>query len=174
MAEVTGGEGLEAALRAMADRLSSATEVRVGFLENATYPDGTPVAMVAALNNYGAPAAGIPPRPFFTNMVADKKGEWGNQFMGVLRASEYDADKSLELMGEHMAGQLREAIVDTDSPANSPVTNLLKQRFPTGDDVTFADVQQAREDVAKGVTAPAGKPLTWSGHMLASVDKEVR
>lgn len=173
MAEVSGGDGLRAKLREMADKIGSARQVRVGFLEGATYPDGTSVATVAALNNYGAPAAGIPPRPFFSNMIADKSGRWGGQFETVLGAADYDASKALELMGEGIAGQLRESIVATSAPANSPVTDLLKQRFPTGDGVTFADVQQARHDVADGATAPAGEPLVWSGHMLASVDKEV-
>lgn len=173
MAEVTGGERSIAAIKALVDKLGKASEVRVGFLENATYPDGTPVAMVAALNNFGAPGAGIPPRPFFSNMIADKSPGWGEQFAAVLAASDNDADKALDLMGEGMAGQLREAIVHTNGPANSPVTDLLKQRFPMGGQ-TFADVQQARRDVAAGETAPAGKPLVWTGNLLASVDKEVR
>lgn len=173
MAEISGGDGLSAHMRGMSDRISNAKEVRVGFLENAIYPDGTPVAMVAAINNYGAPAAGIPPRPFFSNMIADKSPQWSDRFGKIMKATDFDAHQSLELMGEGIAGQLREAIVDFDSVPNSPVTDLLKQRFPTGDDITFADVMQARHDVAAGATAPPGKPLTWSGKLLGSVDKEV-
>ena len=91
----------------------------------------------------------------------------------MLAATDNEADKALELRGEGMAGQLREAIVQTTGPANSPVTDLLKQRFPMGGQ-TFGDVQEARRDVAAGETAPAGKPLVWTGNLLASVDKEVR
>lgn len=173
MAEVSGGERTIAAIKAFVDKLGKADEVRVGFLEGATYPDGTPVATIAALNNFGAPGAGIPPRPFFSNMIADKAPGWGAQFAGVLKACDNEADAALELMGEGMAGQLREAIVQTTGPANSPVTDLLKQRFPMGGQ-TFADVQEARRDVAAGETAPAGKPLVWTGLLLGSVDKEVR
>lgn len=172
MASVSGGAGLDEAMRRIGERMKSA-QVRVGFLEDATYPDGTKVATVAALNNFGAPAAGIPPRPFFSNMVADKSPAWGDRFAQVLEHAGYDPDVALERMGLGIAGQLRQSIVDTNDPANSPVTDLLKQRFPTGDGVTFADVQQAREDVASGVTAAPGKPLVWSGHLLASVDSEV-
>lgn len=160
-------------MAAMRERLHSASEVRVGFLEGATYPDGTPVAEVAALQNFGAPAAGIPARAFFSNMVAEKSPEWGDKFAKVLQAADYDAEKALALMGEGIAGQLRQAIVEMQSPANSPVTNLLKQRFPTREGMTFEDVLQAMRDAAAGETAPAGKPLVWTGHMLASVDKEV-
>jgi len=173
VAEVSGGAGLSAKLKVLRDAIGRGHEVRVGFLEGATYPDGTPVAAVAALNNFGAPAAGIPPRPFFTNMVAEQSPEWGERFAAVLASADYDAAKALELMGEGISGQLRQSIIDTVGPANSEVTNLLKQRFPSGDGVTFVDVMQARHDVAAGETAPPGKPLVWSGHLLASVDKEV-
>lgn len=172
MADVSGGEGFDEAMARIGDKVKSAL-VRVGFLEDATYPDGTKVATVAAISNYGAPAAGIPPRPFFTNMVRDQSPTWAERFERVLQSTGFDAELALERMGEGIAGQLREAIVALNDPANSPVTDLLKQRFPTGEGVTFADVQQARADVAAGVTAPKGKPLVWSGHLLGSVDSEV-
>ncbi|NML93801.1 hypothetical protein [Novosphingobium olei] len=171
MATVTGGDRIAEVLREYGAKLGHLTETRVGFLENATYPDGTPVAMVAALNNFGAPEAGIPARPFFTNMVREKSSTWGESFAAVLRANEGDTGKAMPLMGAGIAGQLREAIVQGAGPANSPVTDLLFQRFPMGGQ-TFDDVQQARRDVRAGVTAPAKKPLSWTGHMLASVDHE--
>jgi len=174
MATVKGGHKLDAVLRDLGRRHGQKTEARAGFLESATYPDGTPVAMVAALNNYGAPEAGIPARPFFSDMIRAKSGRWAEQFLALVEASDGDTDKALELMGEGIAGQLREAIAAFNSVPNSPVTNLLKQRFPTGEGVTFADVQQARRDVAAGAAAPAGKPLVWSGNLLASVGSDTR
>lgn len=175
MATITGGEAMAAHMAAMREKITNASEVRVGFLEGATYPDGTPVAEVAAINNFGAPLAGIPARPFFSGMVREKSPEWGDKFAAVLKAANYDAEKALALMGEGIAGQLRQAIVETSGPPNSPVTDLLKQRFPMRDGMTFADVQQAREDIYGDVVeyAPPGKPLSWTGHMLNSVDKEV-
>nr|DAL40973.1 MAG TPA_asm: virion morphogenesis protein [Caudoviricetes sp.] len=107
-------------------------------------------------------------------MVARQSPNWGDRFADVLVATDYDAETALGLMGDGIAGQLRESIIETDSPANSPVTNLLKQRFPTRDGMEFSDVLQARADVAAGEAAPPGKPLSWSGHMLASVDREVK
>ena len=76
MATMQGGKDLEAKLRALAQKVASPATLRVGFLEGATYPDGKPVAMIAAIQDFGAPRAGIPPRPFFRNMIAAKKGEW--------------------------------------------------------------------------------------------------
>jgi hypothetical protein len=103
MARALGGM-----LRAMQKRRI----VRVGFLEGSEYPDGTPTAMVAAIQNYGAPAVGVPPRPFFSNMVADKKAGWPAAIAQALEASDYDAQKTLELVGEGIKGQLQQAIRD--------------------------------------------------------------
>lgn len=169
---LSGGDGLERKLAEIATRVSRAGTLRVGFLEGATYPDGTSVAMVAAINNFGAPEKGIPARPFFTNMIAANSGAWGDELGGLLAAMDYDVERALGMMGEHIAGQLRQSIVDTVAPPNSPVTNLLKQRFPMGGQ-TFDDVLQAWDDVAAGETAPAGKPLVHTGDMLRAVDYEV-
>ena len=79
MATLTGGGKLEGWLAGMARKLSRADTVRVGFLEGSTYPDGTPTALVAAVQNFGAPARGIPPRPFFSNMITKYGPGWGDQ-----------------------------------------------------------------------------------------------
>ncbi len=172
MVEVSGGTKLAGVLRHIADQ-GQFTEVNVGFLDGATYPDGTPVAQVAAWNNFGAPGVGIPARPFFTQMVQENDPQWGEAFAGALKMADGDPDRALELMGVKIAGQLRDAIEQINAPTNSPVTDLLKQRFPKGGQ-TFSDVQQARADVAGGETAPAGKPLVWTGQMLNSVNFEVK
>lgn len=174
MVDVTlsGGEALERKLLEIAQRLGRPGTLRVGFLEDATYPDGTSVAMVAAINNFGAPEKGIPARPFFTRMIQENSGAWGEELAGALALTDYDLERALGLMGEQIAAQLRQSIIDTTSPPNSPVTNLLKQRFPMGDH-TFDDVLQAWDDVAAGASAPAGKPLVWSGTMLRAVDYEI-
>ena len=169
---VRGGAKFDTAISALGAKLGSARKVKVGFLAGATYPDGTPVAMIAAVQNFGAPSRGIPPRPFFTNMIKEHGGEWGKDTAELLDRTGGDAKETLTLMGEHIEGQLRQSIVDTNTPPDSPVTDLLKQRFPMGGQ-TFADVLQARADVKAGVTAPVSKPLVQSGHLLGSVDSEV-
>lgn len=177
MATVTiaGGAKLQAAMAKLKKKMGDkAMTVRVGFLEGATYPDGTTVATIAAIQNFGAPARGVPPRPFFTKMIADNRGRWGDSFATVLHAVDYDPHLALERMGLGISGQLRQAIVDMNDPANSPVTALLKERFPTRDGMTFADVLQARHDVASGVASGSySKPLVWSGVMLNAISSEV-
>lgn len=169
---LSGGEDLERKLADIARKISRPGTLRVGFLSSATYPDGTSVAMVAAINNFGAPEKGIPARPFFTDMIAKNSGKWGDELGGLLTATNFDVERALGMMGEHIAGQLRQSIVETVAPPNSPVTNLLKERFPMGG-YEFSDVLDAWDDVAGGESAPAGKPLVWTGVMLQSVDYEV-
>jgi hypothetical protein len=74
MATIRGGEKFEAAMEDLARRLGRPATLKVGFLENATYPDGKPVAMIAAINEYGAPSRGQPARPFFRRMINAKQG----------------------------------------------------------------------------------------------------
>lgn len=146
MVTISGGDKLERRLRELAAGLTKSAKLRVGFLENATYPDGKSVAMVAAIQDFGAPAAGIPPRPFFRNMVAAKKEGWGDALAANLKATDFDAEKALARVGDGIAGQLRQSIKDTNAPPLKPAT-----------------VRRKGHD----------KPLVDTGHMLNSVDFEV-
>ncbi len=161
MATARGGNRAQAALQRIYGRVSAARRVRVGFLENAKYPDGTPVAMIAAIHNFGAPRAGIPPRPFFTNMILAKKAEWPKAMGDLLIANDFHVYPALRLTGEAIAGQLRESIVKTNAPPLKPETIVRKggtrdMKYNPGDPKTFA-----------------AKPLVHTGHMLNSVDYEV-
>lgn len=147
MATIRGGEKLEVRLREIADKVSRPATLRVGFLERAKYPDGTPVAMVAAIQDFGAPRAGIPPRPFFRNMIAAKQGKWPKAIAGLLKANGYDAERALDIAGAAIAGQLRDSIISTNEPPLKPATIR-----------------------AKGFA----KSLVDTGQMLNSVDHEVK
>lgn len=175
----SGGKKLSEELRRIAERLSKAKTLRVGFLEKARYPNGTPVAMVAAIQDGGAPKAGIPPRPFFRNMIAKQQSTWAPTLARALRASDYDSNAAFRMLGEVMVGQLKMSIRDTNSPALSQVTLLLRQRFWSHpQDIKFRDVQKARRDVASGakstVSGTQGKPLVWTAHMLNSADYDIK
>jgi hypothetical protein len=113
--EFTGGEAVEEKLREIAAKIGKAGTLRVGFLAGSTYPDGTPVAMVAAIQEYGAPAAGIPPRPFFRNMIREKSPNWGESLGAVAVERDYDMVTTLAYMGQGIHGQLQAAIREFDS-----------------------------------------------------------
>lgn len=141
-----GGEKLTAALERISRALGGSPKVRVGLLEGATYPNGTPVALVAAVQEYGAPSRGIPPRPAIRGMVAKEGPGWGDALMEALKASDYDAGRALELMGEGIKGQWQQAIRDFWGVPLAPAT-IARKGFD--------------------------KQLIDTGHMINSVDSEV-
>ena len=121
--------------------------VEVGFMEGATYPDGTPVAAVAFWNEFGhegpAPA---PPRPFFRSMIAKESSGWATKMASLAKVTNFDGPKVLALLGEDISGALRDSITSLTEPALAPRT--IK---------------------AKGFA----KPLVDTGHMLNSVTYRV-
>jgi hypothetical protein len=122
MAVIRGGEQFEDKMMDLAARVARPASLRVGFLENARYPDGKPVGMIAAIQEYGAPSRGIPPRPFFRNMIAAKQGEWPKAVQGLLEANNWDALVALDQAGAAIAGQLRQSIIETNEPPLAPST----------------------------------------------------
>lgn len=172
-----GGGVLQARLEEIAAKVKSGGFVRAGFLETATYPDGTPVAMVAATQNYGAPSRGIPPRPFFTTMVDDGEVHWGDDLAAFLKASDYDVGRALGLMGEEMKGEIEAAIIATDSPPLSAITLMLRKM--RSDDqslvVTGKTIGEAARRVAAGedYSGVSTKPLVDTSTMLNRADYEV-
>lgn len=175
---ITGGSKLAAALKKLSRKVEAASTVNVGFLEGAKYPDGTSVPMVAAIQEYGAPRAGIPARSFFRTMVAEKRGKWGDALGRNLVAQDYDAARALDAMGQGIGGQLRDSIAKLDEPALSKVTLMLRAMFPVSSQhkKTYADIAEARRLVAAGESwgDVSTKPLVWTGDLLRSVDHEVK
>jgi len=139
-----GGDKLQRALEQLAQKVDRGGTLRVGFLEGATYPDGTPVASVAQYNEFGTPR--IPPRPFMRNTISEHSHEWGPALGKALQASDYDTNAALSLVGEGISRQVQDSIRDMRGPQNAPST-IAKKGFD--------------------------KPLIDTGHMLNSVGYEV-
>ena len=117
--------------------------VRVGVLENATYPDGTPVAMVAFWNEYGTKTS--PVRAFFRTTVSDQKKNWVLSVRNLMKMHD-DPKKVMGLIGEHMRGQIVQSINTWTDPPNAPYTVRMKG---------------------------FQKPLVWSGQLMRSISFEV-
>ena len=146
MATFSGGAKLQMKLAELAAKVSKKGAVQVGFLEGSTYPDGTPVPMVAAIDEFGAPSRGQPPRPYFRNMIAAKSPDWGDQLGKQLKNADYDAEIALGLMGKGIEGQLQDSINQFTSPGLADST-IKKKGFD--------------------------KPLVDTSHMVNSVNSEV-
>ena len=123
MATIKGGQKFERAMTELSDKLEG-RQLVVGFLNGATYPDGTNVATVAAFNEFGTSNA--PPRPFFRRMVKEKSPEWPEAIGNLLTSTGYDVDKTLNLAGEAISGQLKQSINDLTSPPLAPSTIARK------------------------------------------------
>ena len=153
--------------------------VSVGFLEGATYPDGTPVAAVAFWNEFGHGGTfPSPPRPFFRTMIANESKSWPKKLAGIAKATNFDGPRSLALMGADIEGFLNKSIIDLTEPALSPTTLMLRKKFGNNPGaIKFSDVLQAQRDVAAGKEGASGtqaKPLIWTGHLLNSTGYEVK
>jgi hypothetical protein len=174
---LSGGTALEAKLAEIAKKVSSSGMLRVGFLEDATYPDGTPVAYVGAVQEYGDPSHNIPSRSYFRSMIAGKKAAWGVALGKIVVSTDYDVDQTLGQMGEGIKGQLQQSIIETNAPALSPITVMLRGMRSHDQSlvVTAKTVGEAARRVAEGKTnyGASTKVLDDTGHMLNSVDYEV-
>ncbi len=177
-ATITGGQALTSRLQQMAENAGEGGTLRVGFLEDAMYPDGqTHVATVAAIQEFGAPRAGIPPRPFFRTMIKSRSPGWPATLAKILPAVDYDTDKALGNMGGQIRDQLVQSIDDLTAPPLSPVTLMLrKMRIGRMDDkVTFPMVLEARRRVAAGDSygGVSTKPLVFTNVMRSKAAYEI-
>lgn len=149
MSKVRGGDKAISYLRNISNQVDKAPTLRVGFLSNATYPDGTKVALVAALNEYGHKTRSgrfVGPWPFMRNTVQKHSKEWPAALAIQLKKTNYDVVAAFKIMGEGIRGQMQEQIRAIQAPALSPVT-IARKGF--------------------------SKPMIDTGHMLNSVDFEV-
>lgn len=122
--------------------------VSIGFLEGATYPDGTPVAAVAFWNEFGTQGGEhIPPRPFFRGMIAKEAPSWPGKMAKLAKATNYNGPQVLGLMGADIEGALKKSINDFTSPGLAEST-IRRKGF--------------------------SKPLIDTSHMINSTGYEVK
>jgi len=127
-----GGAKMAAKLRELGARLGPGGAIKVGFLEGATYPAtaddpdkaGLPVAQVAFWNEFGTSRA--PARPFFRNYISEHSDEWPAALGAALKLSNYDTKQAFAIVGTVIKDGIVKSIVDTNSPALSPVTIARK------------------------------------------------
>lgn len=120
-------------LKTMATALDGLNGVtgKTGWFETAKYADGTPVAYVAAIQEFGAVAEGvlIPPRPTMRPAVADKGQEWmdllGKGAVAVLKGQE-TPQSAMEKVALRAAGDVAKNIQALTSPPLAPSTIKAK------------------------------------------------
>ena len=127
-------------------------KVRVGWQKDTQYDDGTPVAKVAEINEFGATIRvtdkmrkwfafqgfplnkntteiHIPPRSFMRSTCDEKKQEWSNVMNSRLKkvfSGELTFEQALEQLGLKIKGDVQEKISQTTTPPNSAMTIAMK------------------------------------------------
>ena len=81
-------------------------------------------------------------------------------------------------MGEAISDDLAESIINTNEPALSKTTLMLRSIYGNNpQEIRARDVLAAQELVEEGFQGAGGsqaKPLVWTGHMLNSITYEVK
>ena len=110
-------------------------ETQVGIFEEASYSDGTPVAYVGYLNEYGGHN---PPRPFLKRTAEKQQNRWSKIFQGVLR-SQGIKESSIHTAFERVGQTASKDVVKTikawspnDPRPNKPATIAAKARKSAG------------------------------------------
>lgn len=145
--------------------------LQVGFIDN-------PQAQIAFWNEFGHKGRfPAPARPFFRPMVSEDSPQWPAMMAGELKRNGMDGKKTLAYMGEHIDGELKQSIIETNSPPLSKVTLRLRLKFGNQpQNIRLRDVYSAISDVQNGAEVATGtqaKPLVWTGQMLNSTSYRV-
>lgn len=133
-----------------------AKQIQVGFFETAKYPDGTPIAYVASIQEFGY--GPIPPRPFMRPAELQNKNKWqAGIAMGVKAAlnGAITINAALEQVGMVAAGDVRKAIRAVTAPPLAESTI------------------RARQSRKKTKKSASTKPLVDTGQMLQAVTSAV-
>ncbi|OWK42055.1 hypothetical protein [Fimbriiglobus ruber] len=154
----------------------SGIETKVGWFPSATYEDGTPVALVASVQEFGH--GPIPPRPFFRPTIAAEENNWkqyaAQGAKAVLKGS-LTAFAVMDGLGERAQEDVKETINQITSPPLSPITlelRAMKYKNPalkiTGATVgeAAARVRQPGYQLASGTP---DKPLIDSKLMITTL-----
>ena len=157
-----GGENWQKALRPYAG--AGKASLAVGILEGAMYEDGTPVASVAAVHEFGA--AHVPARSFMRSTLEQKGERWGQILRHEMKRLKGDARRALTSLGEVASKDMQKAIEDGLSPALKAATILAKER--RGKDNKVIDRKRNQ-----GKSRPE-LPLVDTGTMQEAISYEVR
>ena len=114
-----GGKKLQRLLREAGK--GGVSGVKVGFFSTAKYQDGTPVAAVAAWNEFGTET--IPERPFFRNALAESERGVSNILAKGIDTKKMVVDEQLAgRAGAYVQGKIRDSITTLKEPPNAPET----------------------------------------------------
>ena len=156
-------------------------KLSVGWFESARYDADTPVAAVAATQEFGSAEMRIPPRPFMRPTIEDKRQDWVDTLTVAMTRVVNDqatTTQALDILGLRLAGQIRLKISQIHEPPLSPVTLALRKQKRQGTVITRSLVRATAAAVRRGDTGPGElgdssginpKPLVFDGILLGTL-----
>lgn len=162
---------------------------QVGFLENATYPDGTHVAYIAGIQEYGA-IINMPARQGEIYRKTKKDGSWTKKYGSrFVKKSQANSITKVSVPAHTVIIPprpfFRNAIAENGKEWKKKYAFLLKKYgFETATkllaEIVVGDIKKSittlsNPPLAKATAKRKGfdKPLIGDGHMLNSVDYRI-
>lgn len=159
--QITRKGGKIDALKKATQELNNA-QGKIGWFESAKYEDGTPVAGVAMVHEFGSPARGIPPRPFMRPTATEKRQEWAKIAQKIAKAAangEIQPNAMMHALLLAAEGNIKQTITKLTSPPLKQTTvNSRKRELANG---------------GAGAKGSISKPLVHTGLLLNSISSEV-
>ena len=147
--------------------------VNVGVPEGKREEDGTPVAMIAAVHEFGSPSQGIPERPFLRVAVQKNRMKYVRlnriNLVKMLRG-QMGMEQALGDLGAMAQGDVVAEIKAGDFQALDPKTIKARERSrSSGYNQSVKRKAAAKKDAA----GPIDRPLIDSGQMVQSIAWEL-
>lgn len=131
-------------------------ELKVGWFSTTRYEDGTPVAYVATIHEFGSSKANIPPRPFMRPTVAREEENW-RRLIAQEAPKILDGTQSVESLFEMLGLSISGSIALTISEVTQPELEKSTVR---------AKMRKMGDQATEGALA---KPLVETGLLMNSV-----
>lgn len=127
--------------------------LQVGWFD-AKYEDGTPVSLVAMVQEFGAPEKNIPPRPFMRPAKMEHAQEWKDQFAKAaknLHKGRKTQEDILNELGDQIISDIRQAIMDVNFPPLEEQTLKARRRKGNYSEKPLIDTKRMFDTLDKKV-----------------------
>lgn len=151
-------KGLEIIVKGFTDNKVA----KIGWLDGSSYINGTKVAYVAAIQEFGSPVNNIPPRSFIRPTIAEKTPAWNKFFeqgAKAILAGNETPYTVLEKIGLRAAGDVR-ATIARGRPEWPPLKESTVQA-------------RANRYANRTITGSLYKQLVDTGFMLGTLTNSV-
>lgn len=113
-------------------------KLSVGWFEGMKYTDNTPVAYVAATQEYGSEKKNIPPRPFMRPAMYNNHNQWMGLFKQLaddIISGSLSAEGALDIIGSTVTEDIKDAITQVKEPElkESTIANRVRRGLNTTD-----------------------------------------